>query len=394
MGNTIYASFADPSNAEKAAGALLDHGVRAEDLSIVSSHTDASGHTTTTTSGVSRTSGDNDNDVKNTADAGMGYMAAAGDKVQEWGARGMAGVNDALGNDSGEAKWEAEANRQNDSAEQNVSQAGGQFNNAVDQPGTGGYSSTTGTSSYSASKENDVKNAGDSAMGVAAGAGDKVQEWGARTMAGVNDALGNESGEAKWEAEAKRQNDSADQNFGAAKSEAKDAVDMDRSGSTSSYSSTSSTTSTSSTDNSDSTENAAKHGISTTTAADAGAGAIKGAGWGLGIGAVAALASLMIPGVGIVLGGGALAAALGGVAAATGAGAAAGAVTGYLKDQGVEAHVAETYEQTVQGGGAILAVNAPSGNCSREEIMETLTKYGAANLNAYEARTSSGGYVA
>ena len=35
MGNTIYAAFADPSQAEKATGALLDHGVRPEDISVV-----------------------------------------------------------------------------------------------------------------------------------------------------------------------------------------------------------------------------------------------------------------------------------------------------------------------------------------------------------------------
>ena len=35
MPQTIYASFADPANAEKAAGALLDYGVRKEDLSVV-----------------------------------------------------------------------------------------------------------------------------------------------------------------------------------------------------------------------------------------------------------------------------------------------------------------------------------------------------------------------
>ncbi len=287
MGNTIYASFADPSLAEKAAGALLDHGVRSEDLSVVSSHTDASGNTTTSSHGYS---GDGENDLKNAGDAGMGYMAAAGDKIAEGGNR---------------------------------------------------------------------------------------------TMAGINDALGNEAGERKYEAATDRQNQEAHQNMGAAGSEARDSVDMEgRSGSSSSSS-----------DSADSTENAAKHGISTTTGADAGAGAVKGAGWGLGVGAVAALASLFIPGVGLVVGGGALAAALGGVAAATGAGAAAGAVTGYLKDQGVDAHVAADYDKAIQGGGAVLAVNAPSGDCTREEITETLTKYGASNLNAYEARTG-GGYVA
>src|SRR4051812_39165893 len=35
MADTLYASFADPSLAEQAAGALLDHGVKNEDISLV-----------------------------------------------------------------------------------------------------------------------------------------------------------------------------------------------------------------------------------------------------------------------------------------------------------------------------------------------------------------------
>jgi len=139
-------------------------------------------------------------------------------------------------------------------------------------------------------------------------------------------------------------------------------------------------------DDGDYTEDAAKHGLSTTTAADAGAGAVKGVGWGLGVGAVAALAALFLPGIGFVLGGGALAIALGGLAATTGAGAAAGAITGYLKDQGVEHYIAETYTASVSGGGALLAINVPSGNCGADEALEVLTKYGATNMNTYDAR--------
>lgn len=48
----------------------------------------------------------------------------------------------------------------------------------------------------------------------------------------------------------------------------------------------------------------AERGITTTTGADAAVGAAKGAGIGLGIGALAALASVMVPGIGIVVGGG------------------------------------------------------------------------------------------
>lgn len=137
-------------------------------------------------------------------------------------------------------------------------------------------------------------------------------------------------------------------------------------------------------------EGAAKTGISTTTAADAGAGALKGTAWGAGIGAIAAIASLAIPGFGLVIGGGALAAAIGGMVATTGAGAIAGAVTGYLKDQGMDEHVISHYENVVTNGGAILAVTIPSGNVSEFDAQTVLEKYGATQINSYAAR----GYVA
>lgn len=136
-------------------------------------------------------------------------------------------------------------------------------------------------------------------------------------------------------------------------------------------------------------ESQAKNGISTTSAADAGAGALVGAGWGAGIGAIAALTSLVVPGFGLVIGGGALAAALGAFAASTGAGAVAGAVTGYLKDQGVDEDTAAHYERTIGEGGALIAITLPSGNVDELKAREILNKYGAANVNSFAAR----GYV-
>jgi hypothetical protein len=141
-------------------------------------------------------------------------------------------------------------------------------------------------------------------------------------------------------------------------------------------------------------ERAAKHGISTTTGADAGAAAITGGAWGLGLGAVAALASLLIPGVGIVVGGGALATAIAGMVATTGGGAVVGAVTGYLKDQGVEEHVAQKYGETVTAGGAILAVNVPSGDVDEPLARQMLEKYGAANVNSYALAENTRPYMA
>jgi hypothetical protein len=127
----------------------------------------------------------------------------------------------------------------------------------------------------------------------------------------------------------------------------------------------------------------AKAGISTTTAADAGVGAAKGAGVGLGVGVLAGLASLAVPGFGLVLGGGALATALAGAAGATAAGAVAGGVTGYLKDQGMPEHATEAYREHFDSGGAILAVNVPSNDVGAATAEDVLDKYGATNINTY-----------
>ncbi len=132
-----------------------------------------------------------------------------------------------------------------------------------------------------------------------------------------------------------------------------------------------------------STEVAATHGISTTTPEDAGQGAVKGTEIGLGLGILAGLASLLVPGVGLVVGGGALATALGGAALAAGAGAVAGGVTGYLKDQGVPGDAVQHYQGAVENGGAILSINIPSGNVDQAGAEQVLAKYNASNVNAY-----------
>ena len=127
----------------------------------------------------------------------------------------------------------------------------------------------------------------------------------------------------------------------------------------------------------------AKHGLSTTTPEDAGEGAVKGTGIGLGVGILASLAALAVPGFGLVLGGGALAAAIGATALTAGAGAIAGGVTGYLKEQGVPGEAAERYHGTVQGGGAVLSLNLPSGDVDQATAQQVLSKYGAADVNTY-----------
>jgi hypothetical protein len=130
-------------------------------------------------------------------------------------------------------------------------------------------------------------------------------------------------------------------------------------------------------------ENAAKHGLSTTTPADVGVGAVKGAGWGLGLGIIASVASLAVPGIGWVAGGGALAAALAGTVGTTIGGAIVGGVAGYLKDQGMPEPVAQDYGKNIENGGALLGVTVPSGKVDPATAEQILSKYGAANISPY-----------
>jgi hypothetical protein len=135
-------------------------------------------------------------------------------------------------------------------------------------------------------------------------------------------------------------------------------------------------------------EKDAKQGITTTTAADAEAGAAKGAGIGAVIGILAGLASLIIPGFGLVTGGGALATALGTAAGTAVGGAVAGGIAGYLKDQGVPEDVALDFNNEVVRGGAMIAVLAPSGDADQAMIEGVLAKYAASHVGAYQTTGS------
>lgn len=121
----------------------------------------------------------------------------------------------------------------------------------------------------------------------------------------------------------------------------------------------------------------ATSGVTTTTSADAASGAGKGAGIGLGLGALAALASLVIPGFGLVTGGGALATAMAGLAGATVGGAVAGGAAGYMQDQGVPHRIAVDSEEALKNGRAVVAVSCPTGKLGEFEVREIINKYSA-----------------
>jgi len=340
MTRTLYASFADPSLAEKAAGALLDHGVRAEDISLIhhESYRDTLGErpyamrsvsgravadTGYAESGTGVAHGayrnpDDDNDMVDAADAGVAGTKSVGNRAAEYGDRAAGTVADAVGADDTAAGYRAAAERRDDIADAHASRAGAEWSEATDQ-----------TPSARRDANNDA----------------------ALRAANYNTGLANDNTRLN---DATPGMDYDDTRSGVVDDDADDDLK-------------------------------AKTGISTTTASDAGAGAVKGTAIGAGVGVAAALAALFIPGVGLVVGGGALAAALGGVAASAGAGAIAGGVFGYLKDQGMEDEVATRYSDTIEAGGAILAVTVPSGDCTEAEAQQVLNKYGATNFGSYDA---------
>ena len=122
-----------------------------------------------------------------------------------------------------------------------------------------------------------------------------------------------------------------------------------------------------------------KEGITTTTPEDAAAGAAIGSGVGLVAGLLAAAAALTIPGFGLVLGGGVLAAAFGATAATAAAGAAVGGVTGYLRDMGMSEHAATSVHDRLAEGDYLLTATVDP--VRYDEIKMLLQKYNAVGVD-------------
>jgi hypothetical protein len=124
--------------------------------------------------------------------------------------------------------------------------------------------------------------------------------------------------------------------------------------------------------------------VATGAAAGAGLGALLGgaAGWLVGIGALA------IPGVGPVVAAGPIAAALGtaGATAATGAGVGvvAGGLLGALTGWGFSEAEARAYQQGVERGDILLAVEVPDDDAGRVE--DLLKRHGSDRVSTGTVR--------
>lgn len=107
-----------------------------------------------------------------------------------------------------------------------------------------------------------------------------------------------------------------------------------------------------------------------------------GAEWGAGIGLIAGLASVVIPGFGLVVGAGAAALI---TAGATAGGAVIGGVAGYLTEQGMDREQADQYAGVIQKGGAVLTVATPSGKLQQDGARQVLEQCSGSNIRTVNA---------
>lgn len=133
-------------------------------------------------------------------------------------------------------------------------------------------------------------------------------------------------------------------------------------------------------------------GISTTTAGDAEKGAAEGAAIGAGLGVLAALASIFVPGFGLITAGGALASAIGGAVGTAVGGAITGGVAGYLADMGVPGHAAHHYSEGIKKGGVLVSVH-DTDEATPDEIQQIFTKYNGHSAGSYAGVNLSGSSV-
>lgn len=99
---------------------------------------------------------------------------------------------------------------------------------------------------------------------------------------------------------------------------------------------------------------------------------------GLGVGALAAVSAIAIPGFGLVLGGGALAAATAAIAASRGNEEVAGGVAGWLQENGVPADAIPEFRSAYENNGVILTL--------QEELPgaeDVLRRFGAIHVGRY-----------
>ena len=142
-------------------------------------------------------------------------------------------------------------------------------------------------------------------------------------------------------------------------------------------------------DTADNVEVVGKTGLTTTTPQDAAAGAAVGTGIGLVGGLLLAAAAITLPGVGLVLAGGALATAFGAAVGTAAAGAVAGGVTGYLRDMGMPEHAAQNIADRIHEGDYLVTAEIDPERY--DDIKALLLKYNAVGVDINAVSPALGG---
>ena len=129
----------------------------------------------------------------------------------------------------------------------------------------------------------------------------------------------------------------------------------------------------------------------TTDVDDKGEGLVKGALMGGGAGALLGIAALAIPGVGPLIGAGAIASSAipGAAAIGAGAGAIAGGLTGLLTEHGVDEEDARYYEDRINSGGIFLSVNTAEARIDGDQLRDILHRNGGHSASRSKMETSS-----
>lgn len=122
----------------------------------------------------------------------------------------------------------------------------------------------------------------------------------------------------------------------------------------------------------------------------AGYGAAAGGAAGVLVGTVAGASLFLIPGIGQVLGVGALAAAIGTALTGTGLGAAGGAFMGALVGYGASEEDANFYVEGMQRGGVLLVVHTLTDNVV--DIAQIMEEHNVINVEAREEEWKAQGW--
>lgn len=130
----------------------------------------------------------------------------------------------------------------------------------------------------------------------------------------------------------------------------------------------------------------------TTDVDDQGEGALKGAIGGGAVGALLGIAALAIPGVGPLIGAGAIASSAipGAAAIGAGAGAIAGGLTGLLTDHGVDENDAKYYGERINTGGIFLSVDAQEAGIGAEQLRDILYRNGGHSASRSKMEMTAG----